>query len=79
MAVQEKISARRLQQRIGKTLAVLIDESGEKVAIGRSSADAPEIDGVVHIRKSKGLNPGEFVQVRVLRSDAHDLYGEIAA
>ncbi|HEV8647038.1 MAG TPA: 30S ribosomal protein S12 methylthiotransferase RimO [Burkholderiales bacterium] len=79
MTVQEKISARRLQQRIGKTLAVLIDESGEKVAIGRSSADAPEIDGVVHIRKSKGLNPGEFVQVRVLRSDAHDLYGEIAA
>lgn len=79
MAVQEKISARRLQQKIGKTLAVLIDESGGKVAIGRSSADAPEIDGVVHIRKSKGLNAGEFVQVRVLRSDAHDLYGEIAA
>ncbi len=79
MAVQEKISARRLQQKIGRTLAVLIDESGARGAVGRSSADAPEIDGVVHIKKAKGLNPGDFVQVRVTRSDAHDLYGEIAA
>jgi len=79
MALQEKISARRLQQKIGRTLAVLIDESDEKGAIGRSSADAPEIDGVVHIRNAGGLQPGEFVQVRITRSDAHDLYGEIAA
>jgi len=79
MATQEKISARRLRQKIGRTLVVLIDESGEKGAIGRSSADAPEIDGAVHIGKAKGLNPGEFVQVRITRSDAHDLYGEIAA
>jgi ribosomal protein S12 methylthiotransferase len=79
MTVQEKISARRLQQKIGRTLAVLIDESGAKGAVGRSSADAPEIDGVVHIKKANGLNPGDFVQVRVTRSDAHDLYGEIAA
>jgi ribosomal protein S12 methylthiotransferase len=47
--------------------------------VGRSSADAPEIDGVVHVKKAKGLNQGDFVQVRVTRSDAHDLYGEIAA
>ena len=79
MATQEKISARRLRQKIGRTLVVLIDESGEKGAIGRSSADAPEIDGVVHIRNARGLKPGEFAQVRVTRSDAHDLYGEIAA
>jgi len=79
MALQEQISARRLQQKIGRTLAVLIDESGEKGAIGRSSADAPEIDGVVHIRNAGGLQPGEFVQVCIARSDAHDLYGEIAA
>ncbi|MGQ0578515.1 MAG: 30S ribosomal protein S12 methylthiotransferase RimO [Betaproteobacteria bacterium] len=78
MAVQEKISARRLRQKIGKTVAVLIDESGEKGAVGRSSADAPEIDGVVHIGNGKALDPGEFVQVRVTHSDAHDLYGEIA-
>jgi ribosomal protein S12 methylthiotransferase len=79
MAVQEKISARRLRQKIGKTLAVLIDESGDKGAVGRSSADAPQIDGAVHINKSKGLKAGDLVQVRVTRSDAHDLYGEIAA
>jgi ribosomal protein S12 methylthiotransferase len=79
MVVQEKISARRLQQKIGRTLAVLIDESGARGAVGRSSADAPEIDGVVHIKKAKGLNPGDFVQVRVTRSDAHDLFAEIAA
>ena len=79
MALQEKISARRLQQKIGRTLAVLIDESSEEGAIGRSSADAPEIDGVVRIRNARGLKPGEFAQVRVTRSDAHDLYGEIAA
>jgi len=79
MATQEKISARRLRQKIGRTLVVLIDESGEKGAIGRSSADAPEIDGVVHIRNAVGLQPGEIVQVRVTRSDSHDLYGEIAA
>jgi len=79
MATQEKISARRLRQKIGRTLVVLIDESGEKGAIGRSSADAPEIDGVVHIRNARGLKPGEIVQVRITRSDSHDLYGEIAA
>ena len=79
MATQEKISARRLRQKIGRTLVVLIDESGEKGAIGRSSADAPEIDGVVHIRNAVGLQPGEIVQVRITRSDSHDLYGEIAA
>jgi len=79
MATQEKISARRLRQKIGRTLVVLIDESGEKGAIGRSSADAPEIDGVVHIRNARGIKPGEIVQVRVTRSDSHDLYGEIAA
>jgi ribosomal protein S12 methylthiotransferase len=78
MATQEKISARRLRQKIGRTLVVLIDESGEN-AIGRSSADAPEIDGVVHIRNAGGIQPGEIVQVRITRSDSHDLYGEIAA
>ena len=77
MAVQEKISTRRLEQKIGRTLDVLIDESGANGAVGRSSADAPEIDGAVHISKAKGLKPGQFVRVRVTRSDAHDLYGEI--
>ena len=70
MAVQEKISARRLQRKVGRTLAVLVDEAtGGQGAVGRSSADAPEIDGVVHISKAKAtLKPGEFVQVRITRA-----------
>ena len=76
MAVQEKISTRRLQQKVGRTLAVLIDEAEGGDAQGRSSADAPEIDGVVHIRKAGALKPGDFARVRVTRADAHDLHGE---
>jgi ribosomal protein S12 methylthiotransferase len=76
MAVQEKISARRLQQKVGRTLDVLVDEAGGDAAQGRSSADAPEIDGVVHIRKAGGLKPGDFARVRIIRADAHDLHGE---
>jgi len=76
MAVQEKISAQRLQARIGRTVEVLVDEAGKDQAQGRSSADAPEIDGVVHIRKARGLKPGDLVQVRITRADSHDLHGE---
>jgi ribosomal protein S12 methylthiotransferase len=76
MAAQEKISARRLQQKVGRTLAVLVDEAGGDTAQGRSSADAPEIDGVVRIRKAGGLQPGDFSRVRITRADAHDLHGE---
>ncbi|HTM62572.1 MAG TPA: 30S ribosomal protein S12 methylthiotransferase RimO [Burkholderiales bacterium] len=68
MATQAKISAAKLQRKVGKTLQVLIDEPG----VGRSSADAPDIDGVV---KFKGGKAGEFAQVLVERADEHDLYG----
>jgi ribosomal protein S12 methylthiotransferase len=44
-------------------------------ATGRSKADAPEIDGEVHLRDARGLKPGDIVQVRVEDSDEHDLYG----
>ena len=70
MKVQEKISARKLKAKIGKTLRVLVDEPG----VGRSSADAPEIDGVV---KFKGGKPGEFAQVLIQRAAAHDLHGRL--
>jgi len=70
MKVQEKISAQRLQAKIGKTFQVLVDDVG----IGRSSADAPEIDGVVHF---KGGKTGQFAKVRIDRADAHDLYGSL--
>jgi ribosomal protein S12 methylthiotransferase len=68
MLLQEKISARKLKARIGKTIEVLVDAPGT----GRSTADAPEIDGVV---KFEGGVPGEFARVKVERADAHDLFG----
>jgi ribosomal protein S12 methylthiotransferase len=79
MAVQEKISAARLRARIGKTIDVLVDQADGAHAQGRSSADAPEIDGVVHIRKVRGLAAGDFAKVRITRADSHDLYGEHVA
>ena len=78
MALQEKISAERLKRKIGKTLTVLVDEITDEGAIARSTADAPEIDGVVHVARSRKLKAGEFAQVRVTRSDAHDLYAKVA-
>jgi ribosomal protein S12 methylthiotransferase len=74
MAVQEKISAARLKRKVGKTMKVLIDEVGKKGAIGRSAADAPEIDGRVIIRQGSKLKAGEFAEVKVTRADAHDLW-----
>jgi ribosomal protein S12 methylthiotransferase len=71
MDVQAKISRKKLKAKVGKTLRVLVDEPG----IGRSMADAPEIDGVVRF---KGGKAGEFVNIRVERSDAHDLIGSLA-
>ena len=76
MATQEKISADRLKRKVGCTLAVLVDEISATGAIARSAADAPEIDGVVHVKPSSKLKPGEFANVRVLRSDSHDLWAE---
>ena len=76
MQLQESISARRLKDKVGRTLRVLVDEAMPGKAIARSSADAPEIDGVVHIDKAGDLKPGDFVEVKVTASDAHDLYAQ---
>ncbi len=84
MAHQEIISAQRLQARLGQEIDVLVDriavgEKGGCVAIGRSKADAPEIDGVVYVTGvSKKLQPGEFLRARVVAAQAHDLVAEIA-
>jgi ribosomal protein S12 methylthiotransferase len=71
MALQAEISAARLKAKIGKTFKVLVDEPG----VGRSSADAPEIDGVVRFEGGKA---GEFVDVIIDRADEHDLFGRIS-
>jgi len=71
MQVQAAISAARLKARIGRTLQVLVDEPG----IGRSSADAPEIDGVVRFKGRARV--GEFAAVLIERAGEHDLHGRL--
>jgi ribosomal protein S12 methylthiotransferase len=79
MAVQATISAEKLARRRGSEMTVLIDAADGCRATGRTYADAPEIDGVVHIAQGAGLKAGDFVRVRVTRSDAHDLWGKPVA
>ncbi|MDB5823224.1 MAG: rimO [Herminiimonas sp.] len=81
MQLQETISTQRLQARVGKTLRMLIDEVDKAgSAVGRSAADAPEIDGVVYVKAPyephRKLKVGEFVDVAVTASDAHDLWAK---
>ena len=78
MALQEEISASRLKRKIGTALQVLVDEVGPAGAVARSAADAPDIDGVVHVAPAPALARGEFATVRVTRSDSHDLWAEVA-
>ena len=80
MEVAEAVSAAKLQQRIGKTMQVLVDSApglGKKGGVGRSYADAPEIDGVVKLlppeKISKTLKVGEFTRARIVGTQGHDL------
>jgi ribosomal protein S12 methylthiotransferase len=73
MAVQEKISAARLARKIGSRMIVLVDEIQKNKAVARSTADAPEIDGVVYVSNVKNVKPGDFIEVEVTGADAHDL------
>ena len=80
MQLQETISKARLQAKVGKTLRVLIDVVDHNGGTGRSSADAPEIDGVVYVKPpyepERKLKVGEFVEVTVTAADAHDLWAK---
>ena len=76
MLLQEKISAERLKRKIGRTITVLVDEVDEDGAIARSSADAPEIDGLVYVENGQQLRVGDFVEVKITDSDEHDLWAE---
>lgn len=75
MALQAGISAGKLRQFVGRTLQVLVDAVDGDEALARSYADAPEVDGLVHLVGAEGLRPGDFVDVRIHDSDEHDLYG----
>ena len=75
MELQQQISARRLAAKIGRELDVIIDEVDEEGAIGRSFADAPEIDGVVYLNDEKSVKPGDIVKVKIEHADEYDLWG----
>jgi ribosomal protein S12 methylthiotransferase len=79
MAAQQIISARRLQKRVGKQIQVIVDELDGEQALGRSMADAPEIDGRVYLPSGKGakkLQPGSVIGARVTQADEYDLWAE---
>jgi ribosomal protein S12 methylthiotransferase len=76
MAQCAAISAAKLQAKIGRTLDVIIDVADDEGgATGRSKADAPEIDGEVHLRDAYDLKPGDVVAVEIEDADEHDLFG----
>ncbi|MFO7593255.1 MAG: 30S ribosomal protein S12 methylthiotransferase RimO [Pseudomonadota bacterium] len=77
MEAQSAISADKLQQRVGNSYTVLIDEVEGDNAIGRSYAEAPEIDGVVVIENGSSLEPGDAVDVVITAADEHDLYARL--
>jgi ribosomal protein S12 methylthiotransferase len=77
MGAQAAISAARLRDKIGRTQHVLVDSIDDGMAIARSTADAPEIDGTVRIANAADLATGTFARVRITRADAHDLHAEI--
>jgi ribosomal protein S12 methylthiotransferase len=76
MELQQEISAGKLQRTVGTTQRVLVDAIDGELAIARSMADAPEIDGLVQVQDgaAMGLKPGDFVDVRIMGADEHDLY-----
>jgi ribosomal protein S12 methylthiotransferase len=85
MAAQQTISARRLQRRVGTEIQVIVDELEGDQALGRSMADAPEIDGRVYLsdkkrggKGTKKFQPGSVIAVRVTQADEYDLWAEPA-
>ena len=74
MEKQQQISRHRLAQKIGRRLEVIIDEKNEEGYLARSSADAPEIDGVVYVETDQVLRAGDRVAVEITDSDAYDLH-----
>ncbi|WP_392562207.1 30S ribosomal protein S12 methylthiotransferase RimO [Orbus sturtevantii] len=77
MQLQQAISTEKLANKIGKTLPILIDEVDEEGAIGRSMADAPEIDGVVYLNEEFSVTAGDIVNVKISHSDEYDLWGAV--
>jgi len=77
MATQQKISTARLHNKIGREFDVLIDSTEGPNAVGRSYADAPEIDGVVIVEDAAHLKPGDMVKTKIVAADEYDLWAEL--
>ncbi len=77
MQTQQAISRNKLKARVGNTIEVLVDDINDEGAVGRSYADAPEIDGQVFIRDGENLSPGDMVTVSITDSDDYDLRGRL--
>lgn len=76
METQQRISANKMQDKVGQIMTVLVDEIDEEGAIARSMADAPEIDGLVFIENGFHLEPGQLIQVKIVAADNYDLWAE---
>jgi len=74
MQVQEEISRARLKRKVGTRQRILVDSVSARGGVARSAADAPEIDGLVYVAADPRLKAGEFFDVRIQASDAHDLH-----
>jgi ribosomal protein S12 methylthiotransferase len=74
MALQQQISTDKLQRKIGTTIEILIDEVSDDGAVGRSRADAPQIDGSVFLDGATDLRPGDFVEAEVTAASEYDLW-----
>jgi len=77
METQQAISAKKLKRKVGRREPVIIDKVENVVAVGRTRGDAPDIDGVVHVRARRPLKVGEIATVKIERADAYDLHGTV--
>lgn len=78
MAVQSEISAQRLQDRIGNEYQIVIDSVDSEGAVGRSYAEAPEVDGVIHLNGVYDVQPGQRVWAEIIHADEHDLWAVLS-
>ncbi|MDH3236169.1 MAG: TRAM domain-containing protein, partial [Alphaproteobacteria bacterium] len=80
METQMEISRRRLAAKVGRTVEVIVDETDDEGAVGRTKWDAPEVDGCVFVGGdgATALEPGDIVRVRIDEADETDLWGTLA-
>jgi ribosomal protein S12 methylthiotransferase len=77
MLLQQEISRQKLVTKIGKKIAVIVDEITPKCIIARSQGDAPDIDGRVYLKSRKKLHPGDIVKAKIIDHDSYDSYATV--